>query len=154
MRLDGLKNDLPETPNFIHNIIQEEVTRQTKTTNIIPMKAPNKLKWKIGRVVAVALIGIMGTSVAAYAGTKLYYMYLEHRGQYSVATGINVDEGAKKIQLPEEIHNIEISAGYIPDGMQWMDDYKLNYSDTPYQGGISISWVLMDQDDLGEALID
>ena len=92
MRLDGLKNDLPETPNFIHNIIQEEVTRQTKTTNIIPMKAPNKLKWKIGRVAAVALIGIMGTSVAAYAGTKLYYMYLEHRGQYSVATGINVDE--------------------------------------------------------------
>lgn len=91
MRLDGLKNDLPETPNFIHNIIQEEVTRQTKTTNIIPMKAPNKLKWKIGRVAAVALIGIMGTSVAAYAGTKLYYMYLEHRGQYSVATGINVD---------------------------------------------------------------
>ena len=35
-----------------------------------------------------------------------------------------------------------------------MDDYKLNYSDTPYQGGISISWVLMDQDDLGEAWID
>ena len=154
MRLDGLKNDLPETPNFIHNIIQEEVTRQTKTTNIIPMKAPNKLKWKIGRVAAVALIGIMGTSVAAYAGTKLYYMYLEHRGQYSVATGINVDEGTKKIQLPEEIHDIEISAGYIPDGMEWMDDYKLNYSDTPYQGGISISWVLMDQDDLGEAWID
>ena len=36
MRLDGLKNDLPETPNFIHNRIQEEVTRQTKTTKIIP----------------------------------------------------------------------------------------------------------------------
>ena len=154
MRLEGLKNDLPETPDFIHNIIQEEVTRQTKTPNIIPMKAPNKLKWKIGRVAAVALIGIMGTSVAAYAGTKLYYMYLEHRGQYSVATGINVDEGTKKIQLPEEIHDIEISAGYIPDGMEWMDDYKLNYSDTPYQGGISISWVLMDQDDLGKAWID
>ena len=34
MRLEGLKNDLPETPDFIHNIIQEEVTRQTKTTNI------------------------------------------------------------------------------------------------------------------------
>ena len=154
MRLEGLKNDLPETPDFIHNIIQEEVARQTKTTNIIPMKAPNKLKWKIGRVAAVALIGIMGTSVAAYAGTKLYYMYLEHRGQYSVATGINVDEGTKKIQLPEEIHDIEISAGYIPDGMEWMDDYKLNYSDTPYQGGISISWVLMDQDDLGKTWID
>ena len=53
-------------------------------------------------------------------------MYLEHRGQYSVATGINVDEGTKKIQLPEEIHDIQISAGYIPDGMEWMDDYKLN----------------------------
>ena len=28
MRLDGLKNDLPETPDFIHNMIQEEVARQ------------------------------------------------------------------------------------------------------------------------------
>ncbi|MFR5149071.1 MAG: hypothetical protein ACLTER_05670 [Ruminococcus sp.] len=109
------------------------------------MKAPNKLKWKIGRVAAVALIGIMGTSVAAYAGTKLYYMYLEHRGQYSVATGINVDEGTKKIQLPEETMISKFQPDMFPDGMEWMDDYKLNYSDTPYRGGISISWVLMDR---------
>lgn len=34
MRLDGLKNDLPETPDFIHNMIQEEVARQTKITNM------------------------------------------------------------------------------------------------------------------------
>ena len=30
MRLDGLKNDLPETPDFIHNMIQEEVEKETQ----------------------------------------------------------------------------------------------------------------------------
>ena len=154
MRLDRLKNDLPETPDFIHNMIQEEVARQTKITNMVPMRKRHKYKWKMGHAAAVALICIMGTSAAAYAGTKLYYMYLEHRGEYSVATGINVDEGAKKTKLPKEIKDIEISAGYIPEGMEWMDDYKLSYSDTPYLGGISISSVLIDQDDLGKTWID
>ena len=110
MRLDGLKNDLPETPDFIHNMIQEEVARQTKITNMVPMKKRHKYKWKMGHAAAVALICIMGTSAAAYAGTKLYYMYLEHRGEYSVATGINVDEGAKKTKLPKEIKDIEKSS--------------------------------------------
>ena len=45
MRLDGLKNDLPETPDFIHNMIQEEVARQTKITNMVPMKKRHKYKW-------------------------------------------------------------------------------------------------------------
>ena len=54
MRLDGLKNDLPETPDFIHNMIQEEVARQTKITNMVPMKKRHKYKWKMGHAAAVA----------------------------------------------------------------------------------------------------
>lgn len=70
MRLEELKNDLPETPDFIHNMIQEEVARQTKATNVIPMKKKNKYKWSMGRVAAAAIavcvmVGGLGTGVYA-----------------------------------------------------------------------------------------
>ena len=153
MKLEELKNDLPETPNFIHNIIKEEVARQTKRTNVIPIK--NKNKWNIGRVVAAVIACIVVTSSVVYAGTKLYNMYLEKKGTYSVTTNIQVNEGGTGLNLPKQIHDISITSTYIPDGMEWIEEGdKLCYVNTPYKGGISISTVLMDKADLSEALLD
>lgn len=102
MRLDGLKNDLPETPDFIHNMIQEEVARQTKITNMVPMKKRHKYKWKMGHAAAVALICIMGTSAAAYAGTKLYYMYLEHRGNIVLPQELMWTKAQRRQSFPKK----------------------------------------------------
>lgn len=155
MRLEELKNDLPETPDFIHNMIQEEVARQTKATNIFPMKKKNKYKWSMGRVAAAVVACIVATSSVAYAGTRLYHMYLEKQGTYSVITGIQASEDGNSLKLPKQIHDITITSSYIPDGMEWTEEgSKLNYTDTPQQGGISISSVLMDKKDLSEVLLD
>lgn len=155
MRLDELKNDLPETPDFIHSMIQKEVYNQVNSNeNVVRFRKSRKAKRNMSRVAVAALVCIMSTSAVAYAGTKMYNMYLEHKAQYSVATGISGDDCTKKIKLPKEIHDIEITAGYIPEGMEWMDKNRLRYADTPYQGGISISSVLMDKDDLGKTWID
>ena len=150
MSLDELKNDLPETPGFIHSMIQKEVYNQVNNNgNVVRFQKSRKTKWNMRRVAVAVLVCIMGTTTVAYAGTKIYHMYLEHKAQYSVATGISSDDGAKKIELPKEIHDIKITAGYIPEGMEWMDENKLSYTDTPYRGGISISSVLMDKESLG-----
>jgi hypothetical protein len=154
MRLDELKNDLPETPEFIHSMIQEEVYNQINNENVVPFRKDRKTKWNMSRVAVAVLACLMGMSAVAYAGNKMYHMYLERKGQYSVATGIGADEESEKIALPEKINDIEITAGYIPEGMEWIEENKLSYSDTPYLGGISITSVLMDQDDLGEEWID
>ena len=150
MSLDELKNDLPETPGFIHSMIQKEVYNQVNNNgNVVRFQKSRKTKWNMRRVAVAVLVCIMGTTTVAYAGTKIYHMYLEHKAQYSVATGISSDDGAKKIELPKEIHDIKITAGYIPEGMEWVDENKLCYTDTPYRGGISISSVLMDKESLG-----
>lgn len=155
MRLEELKNDLPETPDFIHNLIQEEVARQTKVTNVLPMQKKNKYKWNMGRVAAAAIACVVATSSVAYAGTKLYHMYLEKQGTYSVTTGIQASEDGSSLKLPKQIHDITITSNNIPDGMEWIEEgSKLCYADTPQQGGISISTVLMDKKDLSEALLD
>ena len=42
MRLEEMKNNIPETPDFIHKMVQEEVSRQLQDTKVVPMK---KRKW-------------------------------------------------------------------------------------------------------------
>lgn len=154
MRLDHLKNELPETPDFIHTMIQDEVDKQLQKNELVIAVEKKKRSWKFSHVAAAALVCVLATSTVAYAGTKLYHMYIEQQGQYSVAAGINADEEGGTIQLPEEVHEIEIKANYIPEGMEWTQDYKLSYADTPNEGGISIDSVLMDKEDLGKSVVE
>ena len=42
MRLDELKNDFPDIPDFIHDMIQEEVEKQVNSSNITPMQKKSK----------------------------------------------------------------------------------------------------------------
>lgn len=146
MRLDEIKNELPEIPEFIHVMIQEEVEKQLQGTK--------KRRWNPGRAAAAAAVCALAASTVVYAGTKMFRIYLDQQGKYSVSTGIEADEEGTEMKLPEKVHDIGIKAGYIPDGMEWNDEWKLSYADTPYQGGISISSVLMDKDDLGAAMVD
>lgn len=154
MRLEELKNDLPETPDFIHSMIQKEVARQTKVTNVISMNKKNKYKWTMGRAVAAVIACIVATSSVAYAGVKLYRMYLEKQGTYSVEAGIQAEEGGDSLQLPKQIHDIFITSDYVPAGMEQTGDGKFSYPDTPCQGGISISSVLLDKKDLSAAMLE
>jgi hypothetical protein len=50
------------------------------------------------------------------------------------------------IVLPDEVSAVEIKANYIPEGMEWTDDNKLNYSDQT--GGFSFLTLLLDQSDI------
>ena len=93
-----MKKDIPETPEFIHTMIQSEVK-----------------KWTGASVAAAIAVCVLATSTIVYAGTKLYHMFLEKQGAYSIVTGIKADGSTGKINLPERIHDIDISAGYIPE---------------------------------------
>ena len=50
MRLDEIKNDFPDIPDFIHDMIQEEVEKQVNSSNITPMQRKSKLNRSISRV--------------------------------------------------------------------------------------------------------
>ena len=43
MRLDELKNDFPDIPDFVHDMIQEEVEKQVNSSNLTPMQRKSKL---------------------------------------------------------------------------------------------------------------
>ena len=50
MRLDELKNDFPDIPDFVHDMIQEEVEKQVNSSNITPMQRKSKLNRSISTV--------------------------------------------------------------------------------------------------------
>ena len=83
MRLEEMKNNIPETPDFIHKMVQEEVSRQLQDTKVVPMK---KRKWNKVQAAAAAALCLLATSTVAYAGNRLYHMYVEKQGNYRVET--------------------------------------------------------------------
>ena len=155
MRLDELKNDFPDIPDFIHDMIQEEVEKQVNSSNITPIQRKRKFNRSISRVAAAAAVCIIATSTVAYAGTKLYHMYLEKQGNYGTLTTIKSDENSEDVKLPEEIHEISVTSNYIPEGMEWtVGRYKLGYKDAFDKAGITIDTVLMDKKSLDKSLLD
>ena len=144
MRFEDMKNNIPETPDFIHEMIKNEVDRQLQGTTIIQIPKKKK-KWNGARVAAAAMVCVLATSTAAYAGVKMYRMYVEKQGDYSVKTGITSEN--KLADLPAQIHDIDFKTGYIPDGMKWVDESHLEYPQSKRMGGFSFASVLLDKDD-------
>ena len=149
MRFEDMKNNIPETPEFIHVMIQNEVDRQLQGSTIIQIPKKRK-KWNGARVAAAAMVCVLATSTAAYASVKMYRMYVEKQGDYSVKTGITSEN--KLADLPAQIHDIDFKTGYIPDGMKWVDESHLEYPQSKRMGGFSFASVLLDNDDLNQAL--
>lgn len=154
MRLEDMKKDIPETPEFIRTMIQDEVKKQIQGANVAVIQT-RRMKKRIGRrVAAAAAVCVLSASTIAYAGVKMYHMFFEKQGTYSIATGIKTDDSTRNTGLPEKIHDIDISAGYIPEGMEWLDESHLQYPEHKRTGGFSFASVLLDGHDLSKVMQD
>ena len=65
MRLEDMKSDIPETPDFIHKMIQNEVAKQIQDTKV--MNLQRRKTWTIPKIAAVAAACTLAVSTAAYA---------------------------------------------------------------------------------------
>lgn len=77
MRLEDMKNDIPETPDFIHNMIQNEVAKQLADNKVANLR--RRKRWTAPKVAAVAAACVLAVSTAVYAGVNLYHWFLENR---------------------------------------------------------------------------
>lgn len=154
MRLEDMKNDIPETPEFIHEMIQNEVNKHLQDAKIVNIRKRRMKKWTGTKMVAAVAICIMVTSTIAYAGDKLYHMFIEKQGTYSVGTGIKTDGSTYVGNLPKRIQDIDITAEYIPEGMEWSDETHLNFEEHKWTGGFSFISGLIDDTNLDRAIED
>lgn len=154
MRLEDLKKEMGETPEFIHQIVENEVAKQLKETKIIPMPERKRGVKQLGKIAVAGISVILATSTVAYAGNKLYQMYLEKQGNYGVDTKVTKDGTAREQKIPKQIPEVKIQANYIPAGMGWSDDRHLESKKTPNQGGFSFETVLLDQKNMDAVMKD
>ena len=156
MKLDDVKKDIPETPEFIHQMVLDEVKKQVGKNEVVVdlSEKSKKRNWKGIHVAAVAVACIIGGSTIIYAGTKLYEIIMEKQGKYSVETKIEKDTTSEEKGLPEEMKEVTIETGYIPEGMEWRDEIHISYKDTPMVGGFALETVLLDKNNFGKALTD
>ena len=89
MRLEDMKKDIPETPEFIHTMIQSEVKKQLQDTKVVNIQTRRVKKWTGARVAAAIAVCVLATSTIVYAGTKLYHMFLEKQGADRKSTRLN-----------------------------------------------------------------
>ncbi len=85
---------------------------------------------------AATIVCVLATTTAAYAGVKMYRMYVEKQGDYSVKTGITSEN--KLADLPAQIHDIDFKTGYIPEGMKGQTDVTSGISAKQTHGWIQL----------------
>ena len=67
MRLEDMKKDIPETPEFIHTMIQSEVKKQLQDTKVVNIQTRRVKKWTGARVAAaIAVCGYIDHSLCRY----------------------------------------------------------------------------------------
>lgn len=108
MRLEDMKNDIPETPDFIHNMIQNEVAKQLADNKVANLR--RRKRWTAPKVAAVAAACALAVSTAVYAGVNLYHWFLEKQGSYGVSVKIDAGDAAKKTVLPDEVPEVDLDS--------------------------------------------
>ena len=76
MRLEDMKNNIPETPEFIHLMIQDEVKKQLQDTKVINIRTGKKKKWTGTKVAAAVAAGGKGGPKKNYSGAEVYEKFL------------------------------------------------------------------------------
>lgn len=164
MRLEDLKNDIPKTPEHIHQMIEDEVQKQLRETEFVPVVKRAHRRWVGAKAAVAAIVCVLVTSSIAYAGVK-WYVHLEQTGKYSVEVGVKKNNGTNindstetnetmeanenaEAAIPKEIPAIRVVANYIPEGMEWHDEFHLEHPEMGRQGGFSFTpEMLLDNND-------
>ena len=134
--MEQLRQDYPQMPAFIGEMIMEEVARQVSASGSAVTTKPKTLpvikknryrkKWLLAGSraltrAAVILAAILLCSGTAYAAVKLYLQYRKeeaHTATVALSGGLLQSENA----IPTEVPVVEQIIGYIPDGL--IADYK------------------------------
>lgn len=150
VRLEDLKQQYPDPPEFIHQMILDEVEKQIKdhTANHAGIVSAGKRRirpWTFRRAVAAVLAACMAVGAVGFAAVSIYHLSMEENGKYGVETKVTTDvDEEKNVPLPEKISDVRIQADYIPEGMDWRDEYHLEYKDNRAKGGFSFMTLLLD----------
>ena len=87
MRLEDIKREFPQTPDYIRQMIEDKVEEQLHAEQIAPFERKvNRFRMSFQKAIAVGFAAVMLMGTTVYAGVKLYQIYMEKNGTYGVQT--------------------------------------------------------------------
>lgn len=150
MKLEDIKQEFPQTPDDIRQMIEEKVTEQLCEERMISMEQKRKKRhFYFPKAAAAAFVAVMLIGTTVFAGAKLCQIYTKKNGTYGVQTIMEQGNTEEDSVLSDKVPEIEIKTGYLPDGMIQRGDASkttLEYENAPAEGGISMMTVLLDVD--------
>lgn len=150
MRLEDLKQQYPDPPEFIRQMIRDEVEKQIKSSMESPAQAAETRKkrkrpWTPKRTVIFVLAACFAIGSAAFAAVSVYHLKMKENGKYGIETQVISDINENKtMPMPDKFAEVKIQADYIPKGMRWRDDFHLEYEDSVAKGGFTFVTYILD----------
>ena len=145
MNFENIKYDFPKMPEEMRTMIEKEVKRQIETEQM-PVQNGRKAAGKV-LAASVAAVLLLGTTV--FAGVSIYRMQRQQVSEHGVSVKIaDTDNGQKasgqegsRADGPasvkqEEIPNVKMEIGYLPDTMVQTEQGKYSYKNALHKGGI------------------
>ena len=127
MRLEDLKQEFPTMPEEMREMIEREVEKQVKTEQPQFRRGGRTA----GKVVAASLAAVMLLGTSVYAGVRAYHLQQEKTSDYSVTVKTvgedTADSEKAALKAPEQIPNIRMEVGYLPEGMVQTEEGKYSY---------------------------
>lgn len=144
MELEKLKSDFPEMPEEIRIMIRKEVEHQLTSE-----QRKRRSKKAARRMLAASLAAVMLCGVTVFAGVSLYRLQLQKTGEHGVSIEIEQsEETAQNTDDPSAvIPDVRMDIGWLPEGMVQTGRGKYSFQDTPYQGGVTMTFYRMDTGD-------
>ena len=76
MKLENMKNSIPETPDFIHEMIQNEVKKQLQNVKVVNIQKRRVKKWTVMKASTAIAVFLLAASTIVYAGVRLYHIFI------------------------------------------------------------------------------
>lgn len=138
---NNMKNEFPEMPQDIKDMIQREVSAQIKKDdsvetidNLRNKKASNdannskirKNSYSVAKVAGFALAAVLAVGGTSYAATKLYKMSVDKIGNFGAEISVSTEEGTTNnsegtVTIPE----IALELVNLPEGFVPMQGYQM-----------------------------
>lgn len=151
MRLEDMKQEFPQMPQSMRDMVEREVQKQVKMV-------PARRYFSVKKAVVASLVATMALGTTIFAGVKIYQMDREPQGNYGVTTKVSKNEAVEATEQEntkiDEIPDITMETSYLPDGMVELEEGKYSYEKTPYEGGVSIIFYRMDMGDSAFEILD
>ena len=133
MRIQDARRAMPPMPQAVGERVRAEVERQLA-------REERRARRRAMRVALAAALCVVGFATVACAAA-VYRMTLERRGEYGVQMRVTAqgEDG-----LPETVEDVDITPGYVPEGMVYRaQDGRIASPQTPYLGGVTIAKSLL-----------